>query len=177
MLFIFIYCLGPQNLWADTFSCLQVLSQNDIHAAVEKLKISFGVAENIHLQLKLSIDVYLIISLLRQTRRVFAIVFWFVVLGPIGARFISYCHVIASESLYKKHRPELIQSAFSINLFWIGFLCVFSLSFLHWAGILLTYFLLAKKAVLGLDINDKLLTECGCGSWEVRIAHCGRWFC
>src|SRR5687767_10740942 len=44
-LFIFIYCLGPQNLWADTFACINALSQGDSHLASEKLKLTFGLSD------------------------------------------------------------------------------------------------------------------------------------
>src|SRR5436190_24035618 len=36
-LMILLYCLGPQNLWADTFACLNALKEEDPHAR-EKLK-------------------------------------------------------------------------------------------------------------------------------------------
>ena len=96
-LFLFLYCLGPQNLWADTFACINALVQGDTQLAGDKLKASFGVTETdskqtLHSQLLNNIFI-------AANRRVFAIVFWFLVLGPIGAVLYRTITLSSADSL------------------------------------------------------------------------------
>lgn len=82
-LFIFLYCLGPQNLWADTFISINALVQGDAHFAADKLKSAFGMtditySQSLHKQLLSHIFI-------EAERRVFGVLFWYVLLGPMGA--------------------------------------------------------------------------------------------
>src|SRR5205085_533123 len=45
-LFILLYCLGPKNLWADVFSCINAFSQTDPNLAANKLKATFGITDS-----------------------------------------------------------------------------------------------------------------------------------
>jgi AmpE protein len=159
-LLLFLYCLGPQNLWADSYACINALVHGDTQAAAEKLKTSFGVTDSnskqaLHGQLLNNIFI-------AANRRVFAIVFWFMVLGPIGA--VLYRVVTLSSAEFSKQAavPELIPSARSIEsiLDWIPvriFACVFALGG-HFVKVISCW---RKKPVMGLEINDKLLMDCG----------------
>lgn len=158
-LFIFLYCLGPQNLWADTFACINALLQGDSQAA-DKLKMAFGVtdtqtSQSLHGQLLNHIFI-------AANRRIFAIVFWFLVLGPVGA--VLYRTITLSAANYPKQNavPELITSSRTVEalLDWIPvriFTCIFALGG-HCVKVLSCW---RKKAIFGADINEKLLSECG----------------
>jgi AmpE protein len=159
-LFLFLYCLGPQNLWADAYSCINVLVHGEPQLATEKLKKSFGVTENgsvqsLHSQLLNNIFI-------AANRRVFAIVFWYMILGPVGA--VLYRTITLSSAEFPKQEPvpELLQSARSVEsvLDWIPvriFAGVFALGG-HFVQVISCW---RKQPVLGLDINEKLLTDCG----------------
>jgi AmpE protein len=159
-LLIFLYCLGPQNLWADTFACINALVHGDSQSAAEKLKISFGVTDAASMQ---SLHGQLLDNIfIAANRRVFAVVFWFIVLGPVGA--VLYRAVTLSSSGFPKHEavPELVQSARSVEsvLDWIPirlFTWMFALGG-HFVKVVSCW---RKKAVFTLDVNEKLLTDCG----------------
>jgi AmpE protein len=81
--FILLYCLGPQNLWADAFGTITSLSQGDTGFVADKLKASFGVTESgdaVKLHHLLMDGIFI-----QANCRVFAVVFWYAVLGPVGA--------------------------------------------------------------------------------------------
>jgi len=159
-LFLFLYCLGPQNLWADTFACINALVQGDTQLAGEKLKSSFGVTDAssrqaLHGQLLKHIFI-------AANRRIFAIVFWFMVLGPVGA--VLYRTITLSSADFPKQEavPGLLHEARSIEsiLDWIPvriLACVFALGG-HFVKVFSCW---RKKPLLELKMNEDLLTECG----------------
>ena len=152
---LLIYCLGPQNLWADAFSSITGINQGDPTAA-EKLHASFGItnlsdAKSLHRALLDQIFV-------SANRRVFAVVFWYVILGPVGA--ILYRTV--AQSAGPAALPELAQSAHTAEeaLDWLParlFTFLFALSG-NFVQVITCW---PKKILLGLTGNEMLLTECG----------------
>ena len=159
-LFLFLYCLGPQNLWADTFACINALVQGDVSLASEKLKASFGVVDNGSKQEmhgKLLNNIFI-----AANRRIFAIVFWFLILGPVGA--VLYRTITLSSADFPRQEtvPELLPIARSVEslLDWIPvriLTCVFALGG-HFVKV---FSCLRKKPMMGLEMNETLLTECG----------------
>lgn len=90
-LLVLLYCLGPQNLWADAFGTITALSQGDANAS-DKLKANFDITASggpakLH---------YLLLNgiFIQANCRVFAVVFWYALLGPVGAvlyRMVVLC--------------------------------------------------------------------------------------
>lgn len=157
---VLLYCFGPKNLWADAYACINAMLQGDAKFASEKLKASFGITETSYSQ---SLRRHLLNDIfIEANRRIFAIVFWFVVLGPIGA--VLYRAVTLSfPDVSKQHASvELAQSARSVEsvLDWVPvriFTFIFALGG-HFVQVLTCW---RKKALLGLSGNEVLLTECG----------------
>jgi AmpE protein len=158
-LFIFLYCLGPQNLWADAFAAINALSQGDAKDASDKLKTLFGItdmksAQSMHKQLLNQIFI-------QANHRVFAVVFWFVLLGPMGAVLYRAVSLSAS-SVHHDGSPEIAQSALSVEniLDWVP---VRILSFLFALGghcsAVLNYW--RKQVLNGLNSNDDIMAGCG----------------
>ena len=158
-LFVFIYCLGPRNLWADSFACINALAQGDAHIAADKLKSTFGMtdlgdAQAVHRHLLNAIFV-------QANQRVFAVIFWFAVLGPVGALLYRVLALSSSPLPTQEITPEMAQSAHMGS------------SVLDWAPVRLLAFVFAlgghftqvlacwSKNTLGLSSNEALLTECG----------------
>jgi AmpE protein len=89
---VLLYCLGPANLWADAFATITSLVQGDVSFASDKLKSSFGMSasgETAKLHHLLMDGIFI-----HAYRRVFAVVFWYAVLGPVGAvlyRLVVLC--------------------------------------------------------------------------------------
>lgn len=155
-LLVLLYCLGPQDLWADTFSCLAALSQGNPDKALEKLKAAFGINEmsdvqTTHRQLLSHIFI-------EANRRVFTVVFWYVILGPAGAvlaRVVSYNS--RGDSL-----PELSQGAHTVEtvLEWAParlITVIFALGG-HFTNVIACW---SKKVLVSLSGSDALLSHCG----------------
>lgn len=156
---LFLYCLGPQNFWADTFASMNALVHDDQQLASQKLKTSFGISEGSSSQLHAQLIHHMLIA---ANRRVFAIVFWFLILGPVGA--VLYRTVTLSSADYAKQEtaPELIQSAQFIESI-LDFIPVRILTFVfalggHFVNVFTCW---RKHAALGLVANETLLTQCG----------------
>jgi len=154
-LFLFLYCLGPQNLWADAFSSINSLGKSD-SAAGDKLKASFGVsagdAGQIHRQLLDGIFI-------QANIRVFAVIFWYALLGPAG---IVLYRLVCLSSDSEEVSPKLAQSAQMAE------------DVLNWlpAKLLTVLFALGgnfghvitcwrKKMTFSLSGSDQLIADCG----------------
>lgn len=159
---VFIYCLGPKNLWADAFACTTALGQNDASQAAEKIKDAFGKVESSQ-SYSQSLHKHLLYNLfIEANRRVFAVVFWFVILGPIGALLYRTVALSASDATKSEGDAAYSDAARKVE------------AILNWAPIRIFTFLLAlgghfvsvltcwrKNALHGLESNEMLLTECG----------------
>src|SRR5690606_40170701 len=40
---VLVYCMGPNNLWAQIYSCIRTLNKDDTHAAIEQVKTAFDI--------------------------------------------------------------------------------------------------------------------------------------
>lgn len=159
-LLVLLYCLGPQNLWADTFACLNALVQGDAKSASDKLKSSFGLTDMSFAQ---SVHRHFLDSLFAQAnQRIFAVVFWFFIFGPAGAVLYRLVSIAAAAPLSDVVSAEMINSARK------------SEAILDWAPVRLLTFLFAlgghfakvfvcwKRSVgAGLSGNQVMLTDCG----------------
>lgn len=159
-LFILLYCFGPRNLWADTFICINALERGDAIAASDTLKIAFSVtavndSQQLHRQFLDSI-------FKESNRRIFAIIFWFVVLGPAGA-FLYRAVATASTDVGRGNPPpDLVDSGSRVEaiLDWVPiriFTFMFALAG-HFVQVLQCW---RKYAMLGLAGNGVMLDECG----------------
>jgi membrane protein required for beta-lactamase induction len=163
MLFILIYCLGPQNLWADTFACINALTHNSAQFAYDKLKMTFGVKEDNSSQV---VHKHFFNQIfIEANRRIFAVVFWFLILGPFGAVLYRAISLSAHSQTLSGSAPKVVLCAEKCEsvLDWIPvriFTFVLGLGG-HFAKV---YPIFRKKALLGSECNDILLSECGAAS-------------
>lgn len=121
-LFLLLYCLGPQNFWADSFACINALSQDDKKVAQDKLKSSFNIdtrySQSLHRH-------FLNMIFIEANRRVFAVIVWYVLLGPAGIilyRMVTLCSTdglhTADENLGKAARQvEMVLNWLPVRLF------------------------------------------------------------
>lgn len=164
---IVVYCLGPQNLWAQLYACLHDMDNQETQ---EKIRRMFGVTtnddpQNFHRAFTNAIFI-------AAHNRIFAIFFWFLILGPAGAmlyRLTDLCktrgigiNLLATQLLNLLDWP-------SIRVFTI----IFALGG-HFKKVLHQWKLLALAPP---PANDNLLTECGIAaldiSYEQRIPEDG----
>ena len=159
-LFVLLYCLGPQNLWADAFACMNALVQGDAQTAGDKLKALFGITNMSNAQ---TAHKALIEQLFIQSnQRVFAVVFWYVVLGPLGAVLYRTVNLSSNAVANQEASPEVAQTAYSFEMLldWIPiriFTFIFALGG-HFAQVLACW---CKRVTLGVASNKDLLTGCG----------------
>jgi AmpE protein len=91
---VLIYCLGPENFWAEAYACIGAMRSADLQAAMARAKKSFGVMVFDNPQVFHRAFTNALFT--EANRRVFAVVFWFLLLGPAGAllyRLVDLCRV------------------------------------------------------------------------------------
>lgn len=132
-LVVLIYCLGPQNLWAEMLGANNNLNQTEVGSIF-----------------------------IEANKRIFAVVFWFILLGPVGAVLYRTVSLSITDLNKQGAAPVLVQSARMLEaiLNWLpirAFTLIFALgghftkAFNYWR----------KKVGQGLDSNEILITECG----------------
>lgn len=141
---LLMYCLGPRNLWADAFQSINAVAHGDPNGAA-RLQTA-GVTDNRLIDL----------IFIEANNRVFALVFWFVVLGPVGA--VLYRTVtlsVDSATEYGKTARQLkdILDWMPIRLF--TFFCALGG---HFVKVVSCW---RNKMFLRLQSNQLVLTECG----------------
>lgn len=160
--FILVYCMGPYNLWMQTLSCLNDLHKDDPKIAVEHAQTVFGIAppnnsQAFHQALTNAIFI-------QANQRVFAVVFWFVLLGPVGAVLYRSIALSTEQSALATLSNKLCQL-----LDWLParvFTFIFALG-----GHFMDVFALWKRdAIKGVSVNDQLIAECGVVALDVREA-------
>lgn len=155
-LFVLLYCFGPQNLWADAFSSIAAVTGSDAGLATDKLKSAFQIGstnspEALHRELLNHIFI-------ASNQRIFAVIFWYGVLGLPGALLYRLMAVSAENTA----GPE-INNAARVMVMVMDWVPARILSFIFALAGNFTRVLNVwrKRAMLGLDGNDLLLTECG----------------
>lgn len=154
---IVLYCFGPKDLWADAFACTNALNEDDAQSAKQKVKAAFSSSEaDVSLHKHVLNNIFI-----EANRRVFAVVFWYVLLGALGA--VLYRAVTLSADASKEEADtQFVEAArsFEALLNWVPiriFTFLFALGG-HFGSVLSSW----RKSVLhGLDSNEVLLTECG----------------
>ena len=91
-LFIVLYALGPQNLWADTYTCINSMKKEDERTAKNKLTTSFGMPDDRYSQ---SLQRYLLNNIfIEANRRVFAVIFLVCAIGAAWRVVVSFVEFV-----------------------------------------------------------------------------------
>jgi AmpE protein len=152
---ILVYCMGPQNLWVQIYSCIRALNNDDPHVAIEQVKTSFGITaidqpQTFHQGFTRAIFI-------AANQRVFAAIFWFILLGPLGAILYRTTNLCADNPM-SAARDTAVKWHQVLN--WLPvriFTFIFALG-----GHFTKVFAAWKKYVRGgLQSNDVMLGECG----------------
>lgn len=159
---VLLYCMGPDNLWLQTFSCLNELHKEDPKYVVERAQATFGIAPVENSQAFHQALTGAIFTAANQ--RVFAVVFWFVILGPIGAVLYRVTTLCAAQSDFGL--TQVAKQAQQI-LDWIP-ARVFTFLFALGGHFVEVFNIWKADAKTGLDGNDKLLMESGVAAIDVK---------
>lgn len=159
---VLVYCLGPANVWMQTYRCInQLHKEEDPKLAVECIQKEFAIApmdtsQQFHQAFTRAI-------FMAAYQRVFAVVFWFVLLGPAGAVLYRSIALMSTESpLGFTHTAKKIQQL----LDWVP---IRILTFIFaLGGHFSQVFMCWKKMVLkGPETNEIILTDCGIAALDV----------
>lgn len=162
---IILYCFGPRNLWADTFACLNAITDGDASTAAEQLKKAFGISETEDAQ-KLH-HRFVNAIFIESNRRVFATVFWFSFVGLLGVVFYRLISLSADDENGSSPTSSVARQIES---------------YLDWPSVRVLGFIFAlggnyhrvftcwrSKVTRGPDANEALLTECGMAALNTPI--------
>jgi len=168
-LLILLYCLGPKNLWADGFACVHAMPNEFSQNILGTYPGQDSQTNRRQLLNNLFIE---------ANRRLFAVIFWFAILGPMGAFLYRAITLSAQEKgLTEKNTLALTKSARFIEtlLDWIP-IRIFTFIFALGGHFSLVISYWRKNFKLSLDENEMLLTQCGAaalGGVDDKIAEDG----
>ena len=158
---VLLYCLGPGNLWAQAYQCLSELNKDDPRHAPEFAQTAFGIplpenSQAFHQAL-------LRVLFVAANQRIFAVIFWFAILGPMGAvlyRMVELCGSSPTSTVADfaiKTKKVLDWLPVRIFTFIFALTGHFSKVFARW-----------KSGIQqGIDANDLVLVECGTAALDV----------
>jgi AmpE protein len=158
---VLLYCLGPYNLWVQVYRCIDELQKENPEVAIESAKKAFGVSASNNSQVFHKSLVRAIFIAAHE--RIFSVIFWFVVFGPMGA--VLY-RLIALFSV--REELDLTDIALKIKqaMDWIPvriFTFIFALGG-HFTEVFACWKIGVGK---GLDSNENLLADCGVAALDV----------
>lgn len=158
---VVLYCLGPSNLWAQVYRCLSELQKEDPAEGMKHVQSSFGVSSQEGLQSFHQSFVKAIF--LASYERIFSIIFWFALLGPVGAVLYRLIYVSSKQSelgfstLAAKTKNVLDWAPVRIFTMFFALCGHFKSAFAVWK----------QYALKGLDENTVLLNEAGMASLDL----------
>jgi len=158
---ILLYCLGPANLWVQIYTCIRVLNKEDTRAAIEEVKNTFQINSIGQPQAFHQAFTRAIFNAANQ--RIFAVLFWFSILGPIGA--VLYRVTSLSKANANVHVSEFAKQGQNI-LDWLParlFTFVFALG----GNFNKVFYCWKKHAKQGLNSNEAILGDCGIAALDV----------
>jgi AmpE protein len=160
---VLVYCLGPINFWAQTYSCISALHADDPHPEFEVIKTAFNLpsTENPAAFHRTFTNALFI----EANRRVFAVFFWFILLGPAGVvlyRLVDLCRAGGLTTTNAATTAVQYLDWLPIRLLTLIFALGghFTNVIKHWQHNLLT----------PPRMNDVMLTECGIAALDILEA-------
>jgi AmpE protein len=157
---VLVYCLGPVNFWAQSYACLKIIQGEDAERVNEEMYALLGIKFPANLQ---AFHQMLTRTLFVQcNREVFAVFFWFMILGPVGA--VLYRLVDLSKT---NDTLAVVASKSQQLLNWLP-VRVFTLIFAlvgHFTEVIKYW---QKYAKSGLAENDSILTGCGMAALDLQ---------
>lgn len=150
---ILLYCLGPRNLWADIFACIHSLQKSQEGAEqqlIQLMDVSNDAATTLHRR-------FLDAIFIQSNVRVFGVVFWYALAGPIGAViYRAVCVVAADTATGISQQARLLEEI--LNWLPARTLTLFFALGGHFVQVLSVW---REGVFFGLEGNSFLLTECG----------------
>lgn len=157
---VLLYCLGPENIWVQAYRCINALNQEDNQQGLHDVQTMFGVStaqpQSLH-------QAFVRALFSAANQRIFAVIFWFAVIGPMGAVLYRLLDIYST-----KATPDLAKIAkMSVDI--LDWIPIRILTFLFaLAGNFNDVFAIWKKKVLkDMSVNPVLLTDGGIAALDV----------
>lgn len=167
---VLIYCLGPHNLWADTIASINALTTADLPQAAIICKNTFGI---IDANDKQTLCMQLLKKIFIAAHcRVFAVLFWYVLFGVIGAvLYRALTYAISTEEPQQNTTPAFTQNvrALIAILDWLTiriFTFIFALGG-HFSQVLHCW---QQQVLRGPANNEIILENCGLAALGVDMS-------
>ena len=160
---ILMYSLAPVNFWAEAYACIGVLQSEDLPNAMTRAKNAFGVTVFDNAQVFHRAFTNALFC--EANRRLFAVLIWFILLGPAGAllyRLIDLCHSVSTTVTRPAANVLSLLDWLPVRLFTLFFALAghFTNVIKHWKHDVLTY----------PKMNSILLSECGVAALDILEA-------
>lgn len=153
---IVLYCFGPANFWADAFVCINAIQHGPSAEIRERVQTTFGLTLK-----KFSHPRLLEKMFVASHKRIFAVLFWYFILGPIGAFLYRSTDLAAQTKPTQPIDPmKDVAKIFNKCLDWLPvriFTFLFALGG-HFVKVLAIW---RDHVATSYTYNDVLITKCG----------------
>lgn len=157
---VLVYCFGPNNLWAQFYACIRALHKEEPAAAIDKMKIFF--TGPVPADPQAFHHDFTGILYIEANRRIFAVLFWFLLLGPVGAvlyRMVDLCRLKGISVAPIAEKFERVLDWFPVRIFSF----FFALGG-HFTDVMRVW----KHSLFTTTVmNEHLLVECGIAALDV----------
>lgn len=156
---VLLYCLGPDNLWVQAYRCLHELNKQE-PAAMGHAQAVFGIMATDNSQAFHQAFVRAIFLAFHQ--RIFSVLFWFALLGPVGAVLYRVIESVSTQAVTTAKLAGQVKEV----LDWLPIRVEAFLFALggHFTAVLACW----KRGVFkGLNNNDQFLSECGVAALDI----------
>lgn len=156
---VLLYCLGPDNLWVQVYGSMNDLGKED-PAAIGRIQSTFGVAATDN---STSFHQAFVRGIfLASHQRMFAVIFWFVLLGPVGAVLYRVIESVYTQKLSGGNLAGQLKE-------WLDWLPVRAETLLfalggHFTAVFACW---KQSALKAPSYNADFLTECGLAALDI----------
>lgn len=158
---VLLYCFGPQNLWADAYTSLNALAQDEPNVAMDKLKLTFNIT-NAPISIQALHKILLEYFFIACNVRVFAPVIFYIAFGVGGVVLYRLTALLATDTTQTYATPNVTLKAQTLLevLDWVP---VRILTFLFALGghFIQVFTVWCQLVAEGINSNRKILIECG----------------
>jgi AmpE protein len=158
---VVVYCFGPTNFWAQFYTCFSARQQEDPQTACAKVKELFGTdvptdPQGYH-------RIFISTLFIQANRRIFAVLIWFLLLGPAGAvlyRLTDICRAKGISVAATADKFEHLLDWLPVRIFTL----LFALGG-HFTQVIRSW---QQRLFAAPAANDVLLSECGLAALDVQ---------
>jgi AmpE protein len=158
---VLLYCLGPENLWGQAYLSISLLNTKDHEVPLQQVLTALHVPFSGNPQ-----ELYknLITSFfLEAETRIFAVVFWFALLGPMGAGLYRLADLCVRK--YAIFTPKMKIVLDVLDWLPVRFFAICLALGGHFSNVLRIF---KQKIYLHVYQNEEFLTDCSLAALDLQ---------